>query len=204
MKVKEDRDLLNFLLPKNREVGNIDKYIYPVSKFGKSTSGVFLIPTFGDSLLLRKLHWDESVDVFLRDELFPTFQKIHKLDYLFIDGRTGFSRFSGFALKQADLVLIFCRLDKQNQDGIERMVRVCHGASKPFLIVVSGCPTRVGYKEKITYFEKKVKSKVDCILPYMGDLYFDESIVCQDKPNCPLGRAYQKLAEKILSKGITL
>lgn len=203
VQVDKDRDLLNFLLPVNREIGELDKYVAPISWYKDRAAGVYLIPSLGDSGILNQIIWDQSVDVFLKDELFRTFGSVYHLDYLFIDGRTGLSKFSAFALKQSDLVILFFRLDKQNEFGIGRMIKVCKAAGKPFLTVVSSCPTMIGYKKKIQSFKGKIGSDIDHVLPYMGDLYFREYLVCSEKPKTQLSKAYYSLAEGIVKKSGT-
>lgn len=198
VKVSDDRDLLTFLLPKNREIVKLEHYVETVPQFQHGSSKVYLIPSLSNVTVLEQIKWDSSVDLFLRDQLFPTFSDVYDLDYLLIDGRTGLSKFSAIALMQADLVLLFSRLDKQNEYGISRMVKVCNEAGKPFLTIVSACPQIKGYKKQVEQFGEKVSSKIDCTLPYLGDLYFDEFIVSERSPNSGLAKAYKDLVKKIV------
>jgi len=200
--VEEELDLLNLLLPKNRDLSKLGRYVKPIKNFDNRESNTYLIPTLTDPAVLGQLTWDTPLETFLNEDLFPTFSKVYNLDFLFIDGRTGLSRFSAFALKQAVLVLLFCRLDRQNEFGISRMVKVCNEAGKPFLVIVSGCPMIKGYQSQILKFERQIKSKIDCVLPYYPELYFNEFIVSKKKPKSRLTKAYEALASQVLDKVI--
>ena len=196
--VPQGKDLLSFLLPINREIVKLEQYVKSVPALQKQNSRAYLLPSVSNATVLEQIKWDATVDLFLRDQLFPTFGSVYELDYLLIDGRTGLSKFSAIALMEADLVLLFCRLDKQNQYGISRMVKVCHEAGKPFITVVSACPQVKGYKNRVKTFGKRVNSKIDSVLPYLGDLYFEEFVVSARMPKSALTKAYQDLAKVIV------
>lgn len=198
MKISSDKDLTSFLLTENRKIIELGRYVHAVAPFQRGGAKAYLIPSTSNVQTLQQIKWDKSVDTFLRQQLFPTFGEVYDLDYLLIDGRTGLSRFSAVAIMQADLVLLFARLDKQSEFGVARMVKVCKEVGKPFILIVSSCPTIRGYKKAISDFEQRVKSQVHCVLPYMADLYFEEFIVSQRAPNSVLSKAYQNLAKKIV------
>lgn len=197
MKIPIGTDLTAFLLPENRKIVQLGHYVHAVSAFRSGGAKAFLVPSTSNVQTLQQIKWDTSIESFLRQQLFPNFGRVYDLNYLLIDGRTGLSRFSAVAIMQADLVLLFARLDQQNEYGIGRMVKVCKEAGKPFLLVVSSCPTIKGYTKAIAGFEKRVKSEVHCVLPYLPDLYFKEFIVTQSAPKSSLSKGYQNLAELI-------
>ncbi len=196
IKLEPEKDLLNFLLPENRDVNNLEKYVYKVTNLGQGN--VFLIPTIGDSQILAKLQWDASVAIFLKNEVFPSFGQDYNLDYLLIDGRAGLSEFSAHAIKVADIVLLFSRLGTQNEWGTNKMVKVCEAAGKEFLVIVSHCPQTKGYKTKVNKFQKGIGSTISFLFPYESDLYFGEYVISQKKPNNKLSKIYHDLTVKIL------
>lgn len=198
MKVSSDRDLTTFLLPQNRKIVELGHYVHAVSGFHRGSGKAYLVPSASNVLTLQQIKWDKSIDSFLRQQLFPSFGEVYDLDYLMIDGRTGLSRFSAVAIMQADIVLLFARLDRQSEFGVARMVKVCKEVGKPFILVVSSCPTVGGYKNSIAEFEKRVKSQVHCVLPYMADLYFQEFIVTERLPKSLLSKAYRGLAKRLV------
>lgn len=198
VKVPENKDLLSFLLPVNRDIVKLEQYVQPVPELQKQAAKTYLLPTVSNATVLDQIRWDATVDFFLKDELFTTFGEVYELDYLLIDGRTGLSKFSAIALMQADVVLLFSRLDKQNEFGTGRMVKVCQEAGKPFITVVSACPQVKGYESRVRKFGERVNSKIDAILPYLGDLYFEEFIVSARMPKSALSKAYQNLTKAII------
>lgn len=195
--IADEKSLSTFLLPQNRKLSNIENYVHKIGSFGKN-SEVFLIPTITSATPLKEIHWDKAEDVFLRDKVIPTFRDVYNLDYLLLDSRTGVSRLSVSALSLSDLTVLFCRLDKQNQNTYPKVMKICHSAGVPIITVASSVPTVKDYQNKITAFEKKVESKIEVVLPYMSDLYFNETIVSQKSPQSPLAKAYFKLVEKII------
>ncbi len=194
--VGDNRDLLSLIIPTNRDLSELENYIVDVSFEKDESSKVFLLPTVSDSALLDRLRWDIAAQQFLSRELFPAFEKLYKLDYLFIDSRTGLSAFAAFALRVADLEVLICRLDQQNRYGISRIIRVCREASKPFKLVVSACPDE-GREKYLASFQREVSASVDCVLPYVARLYFEEQIMSKTEPRHRLSKAYASLAEDI-------
>ena len=194
--VTDDRDLLTFIDPKQRDVSTIEQYVLPVSFGVEEETRAFLFPTVADSSRLDHIHWDLSARHFLRDEVFPAFERVYDLDYLLIDSRSGLSEFAVFALQVADLEILLCRPDRQNRYGMMRIVEVCRAASKPLKLVVSACPMRK-YKRAVRSFEEALGAKVDAILPYDERLYFDEFLVAQRNPRSDLAKAYGVLADNV-------
>lgn len=192
----EEKDLLSLLLPTNRDLSKLDEYVLEIAFRKKEQPLVFLLPTVSDSKLLDQIKWDKATQRFLSDELFPTFGRTYKLDYLFIDSRSGLSEFSTFSLKIADLEVLVCRLDTQNRYGIKRIVAICKAASKPFKIVVSACPAD-GRAEHVKSFGKEIEAKVDVVLPYVSRLYYEEVIISKKDPNNELSKEYSFLSTVI-------
>ncbi|MGA9363627.1 MAG: AAA family ATPase [Bacteroidota bacterium] len=192
-----DFDLLSLLQPGNRKTVDLGRYVQEVRTIGSAKSKVMLIPTISDSKLMRTFEWDKNVEKFLGEEVIPEFGKLYELDYLLIDGRTGLSKFSGFAIKQADLVVLMCKLDRQNQFGISRMAKILTEAGKKYLTVVSGCPKTGKAAKRIAEFRKMIKADIDCVLPYVPDLYFDEFVISKEMPKSKLAKEYVQLVSKI-------
>ena len=194
--IKQDKDLLSLLIPNNRDVSELDKYIQEINFQKEIKPNVFLLPTISDPKLLDSIRWDRTTQRFLSDELFPTFGRTYSLDYIFIDSRSGLSEFSIFALKAASLEVLVCRLDRQNRYGIKHMVEVCSAASKPYKIIVSACPSE-GRAKHLCSFEKEIKAKIDNILPYVPSLYYEEFVISKKFPKHKLSKEYLKLAVAI-------
>lgn len=195
--VKDERSLTHYLLPQNRKATNIEQYVHKVTSFGK-TSEVFLIPTVTSATSLKEIHWDKAEDIFLRDRIIPTFRDVYNLDYLLLDSRTGVSRLSVSPLAQADLGILFCRLDKQNLDSFPKIIKICKSAGVPIITIASSVPSIKNYKTKISSFQKKIEYKIDIILPYKSELYFNEEVVSHKSPTCQLAKAYWKLTNRII------
>lgn len=193
-------NLLELLLPKNRNVSEIEKHILPFAVSPDRVPGIFILPTRTDSTLLGHINWDKGVEVFLRDELFPALEKFYGLDYLLIDSRAGLSDFAVFALRSADLVVVVCRLDRQNREGVKRMLQVYNAASKPYLVVVCGCPYAKRHAREIKQFSAAIGTPIDIVLPHETRLYFNEYISVKDKPRSSLSKGYVELARTIHQK----
>jgi MinD-like ATPase involved in chromosome partitioning or flagellar assembly len=193
---RSDRDLLALLAPDNRDLTNIGEYVREVRFRGKESPRVFLLPTVTDSNLLDQIIWNEATQQFISAELVPTFGKLYELDYILMDSRSGISKFAALALKIADLEILVCRLDAQNRYGIKRIVEVCGAASKPFKIVVSACPVQKR-KTNVRRFEHEVGAKVDYVMPYLADLYYEEFIISKRDPQHQLAKDYVSLAADI-------
>ena len=191
-----DRDLLKLLAPENPDVTNLEGYVKEIRFKANEVPRVFLLPTVTDSKLLDQISWNEATQRFIADDLIPEFARQYNLDYILIDSRSGISKFAALALRLASLEILICRLDSQNRYGIGRIVEVCNAAAKPFRIVVSACPDLKPTK-KLQAFERGIKAKVDYILPYFRELYYDEFIVSHRNPTHPLAKGYFKLAEDI-------
>jgi MinD-like ATPase involved in chromosome partitioning or flagellar assembly len=192
----EENDLLSLLLPTNRDLSKLGDYVLEIRFQKREQPRVFLLPTISDSNLLDQIRWDKVTERFLSDELFPTFGRTYKLDYLLIDSRSGLSEFSTFSLKIADLEVLVCRLDTQNRYGIKRIVTICKAASKPFKIVVSACPDE-GRAVHVRSFEKEVEAKADVVLPYVSRLYYEETIISKKEPESELSKGYSLLSTAI-------
>jgi cellulose biosynthesis protein BcsQ len=197
LNVSPEEDLLNFLQKENRNVKNLQKYVHTVKTFGSGGAEILIVPSIGNSEKLARFQWDESVTSFLRDDVFPHFREQYRLDYLLIDGRAGISPFSDSAIKYADLVLLFCKLDKQNAFGTKRMIEGCRAAGKNFFVVVSHCPKIQGYKKKIADFDSQIGYKHDLLIPFEPRLYFGEDIATFSRPKSRLATLYKGLAGKI-------
>lgn len=197
--VRDDRDLLSLLVPTNRDLTSLEEYVKAISFRKDEQARVFLLPTVTDSVLLDEIKWNEGTQRFLSDDLFPLFSKIYELDYIFLDSRSGLSEFSALALKAADMEVLVCRLDKQNRYGIRHIVDICSAASKPFKIVASAVPAQ-GRKKYLKIFEDEVGAKIDYVLPYVADLYYEETIISRQSPLHPLAKKYALLATNIHSE----
>jgi MinD-like ATPase involved in chromosome partitioning or flagellar assembly len=191
-----ESDLLALLGPDNRDVTNLESYVREVLFRNNEAPRVFLLPTVTDSNLLDQISWNEATQHFISDDLIPAFGRQYNLDYILIDSRSGLSKFAALALKTANLEVLVCRLDSQNRYGVGRMIEVCRAASKPFKIVVSACPTnkRARYLRR---FEEGIGVKVDYVLPYVADLYYEEFIISKRNPNHRLAKDYLALATNI-------
>lgn len=190
---KADGDLLHLLEPSHRDLSRLEDHILELPFGRRGEPRVFLLPTVTDSELLDRVNWDVATQLFLFEELFPTFGRVYNLDYLFLDSRSGLSVFAIFALKKADLEVLVCRPDNQNRYGIGRIVKVCQANSKPFRVVISGCPE----KERSTHvqrFERAIGARVDHVLPYDWRLYYEEAILSHVKPQHRLAKKYLKLS----------
>lgn len=190
-------NLLQLLLPRNRNVSNFERHVVPFSVSEDRAPGVFILPTITDSTLLGNIVWDKGVEVFLRDELFPVFAKSYKLDYLLIDSRAGLSDFAISALKTADSVVVVCRLDRQNREGVRRMLEVYRAVSKPYIVVACGCPDPERHGKEISDFSAAIGAALDIVIPYEPRLYFDEYISVVDQPRTLITREYLNLARMI-------
>ncbi len=194
--VPEDRDLLALVDPRNRDISALEQFVVDIRFDRRETPRVFLLPTVADSVRLDQITWDLCTHHFLTDDLIPTFGRLFKLDYLFIDARSGLAEFSTSALKAADLEVLVCRLDSQNRYGLKRIVEVCRAASKPFRIVVCGCPDK-GRDRALPAFRRAIGATLDHVLPYEPSLYFGERIMSRTDPAHRLSRGYAALAEDI-------
>ena len=192
-------DLLNLLLPDQREVANLEQAVLEVSFQPKVAPRVFLLPTIADSKLLDEVRWDIATQRFLVNDLFPHFGRVYKLDYLLLDSRSGLSEFATFALKAAQLEVLVCRLDSQNRYGLKRIVEVCQGANKQYLIIASGCPDG-GRQKALDLFKREVGVGVNFVIPYEPKLYYQEEILSASQPNHRLSKEYQAAAEAIHNK----
>jgi MinD-like ATPase involved in chromosome partitioning or flagellar assembly len=197
MNVSPDEELLHFLQKENRNVKNLRKYVHTVKALGPGGAEILILPAIGNSEKLASLQWDESVSLFLRDEVFPHYRELYRLDYLLIDGRAGISPFSDAAIKYADLVLLFCRMDRQNAYGTKRMIDGCKAVGKDYLVIVSHCPKVQGYRKKLDEFDSLIGHKHDLLIPYEPRLYFGEYITTYSKPKSRLSGLYEGLAGKI-------
>jgi len=207
LKIPDENSITHFLIPQNRKISDIEKYVHKINKFGR-LSEVYLMPSISSASDLVKIQWDKAEDVFLRDRIIPTFEKIYNLDFLLVDSRAGVSRLSVSPLSQADLCVVCFRLDKQNQYGIPHIVNICNTAGVPYHSVVSSIPLIKNYKKAIDLFVKSINSQIDSkyrfevddILPYMSELYFEELLISKVKPETSLSKAYIKLTNSILQK----
>jgi MinD-like ATPase involved in chromosome partitioning or flagellar assembly len=194
--IDSDRDLLSLLDPGNRDTSEIDSYVQEIKFRKNDPTRVYLLPTITDSKLLEKLRWDESTQHFISDELLPTFSRSYDLDYILIDSRSGLSMFASLALRIADMEILVCRLDSQNRYGIQRMVEICRAIPKPFRVVVSACPAqnRMRHLQK---FQEAIKAKVDYVIPYLADLYYEEFIISKRDSRHRLSKEYLALTTDV-------
>jgi len=188
--------LLQLLVPSNRDLIDIKEYVHEIRFRKQDVSRLYLLPTISDSSLLDQIPWNEATQQFISGELLPTFGRLYNLDYILIDSRSGLSKFAALALRLADLEVLVFRLDAQNRYGIKRMLEVCHAASKPFKLVVSACPAEKR-TQHLRRFEREIGTQVDCVLPYLADLYYDEFIVSKRHPHHKLSEEYLALATDI-------
>lgn len=195
--VKPDFDLLNFLIPKNRDKIQIEKYVHKLPITEGLNPSLFMIPTISDPSLLDQVPLDKGVESFLKYDLFPDMKKLYNLDYLLIDARSGLSNYSAYALGVADLNILVCRPDLQNRYGISKMIGVCHAAGKPYMLAISACPQPKKNQGRLASFFKDVGEDTEFIFPYNQDLYFEEFIATLKEPSKPLARSYIALAEYI-------
>jgi MinD-like ATPase involved in chromosome partitioning or flagellar assembly len=194
--VNSGRDLLALLTSTSDDLPDLEEYVHEIAFRRDEAPRVFLLPTISDSNLLDEIRWNESTQRFISDELFPAFRRLYSLDYILIDSRSGLSTFAALAMKIADMEVLVCRLDAQNRYGIRRIVEVCRAASKPFKIVVSACPAEK-QAQHIARFEKEINAKIDYVLPYLPDLYYEEFIISKRNPNHNLSKQYLALASAI-------
>ncbi len=190
-------NLLKLLQPRNRSVPNLEYHIIPVPLNVSQSKDIFLLPTITDASLIDEIHWDAGVEAFLESEALPTFGRVYDLDYLLIDARAGVSSFAHFSIRICDFMVIVGRADRQNIYGLKRMFAVCKAAKKPFMLVLSGCPSPERNRGKVEHFTSAIDYKPDIILPYSDDLYFDEKISMREEPSSNLAKKYGEIARII-------
>ncbi len=197
--VSDGRDLLALLTAPKDDEFNLEEYVHEVAFRRDEVPRVFLLPTISDSNLLDEINWDEATQRFISDELLPMMRRVYSLDYILIDSRSGLSTFAALALKIAEMEILVCRLDAQNRYGIKRIVEICRAASKQYKIVVSACPQEK-QSQNVARFEKEINAKVDYVLPYVPDLYYEEFVMSKRNPNHNLSKKYFELASSIHSE----
>ncbi len=195
--VVAQQNLLTLLLPKFRNVSNLEQHVLEMTQGDAGGGRLFLLPTITDAKVVDEVRWDSGVDTFLENELFPAFGRVYQLDYLLLDARSGLSTFATFALRVADLVVLVARADRQNRLGIRKMVEVCRSVVKPFVVLLSGCPAPERHRKEVETFETAIGVKADFVTPYLEDLYFEEFLVADRAPDSGLGRRYQEIAERV-------
>ena len=194
VEVPKERDLLALLMPQNRDVAQVEQYVLEVQTRKRQKPQMFLIPTVADSCYLDEIPpWSKATEDFLHRALLPEFCSLYKLDFLLIDCRSGLAQPSVFPLQIADLEILLCRLDRQNEFGMARMVEVCRAASKPYRVVVVACPESDKKKKALRRFQRVIGGNVSHVLPYESSLYFEERIISKEDPVHPLAQAYEKL-----------
>jgi MinD-like ATPase involved in chromosome partitioning or flagellar assembly len=201
VRVTASQSILDLLVPANRTVTNLERHVLPIPSPQGSPGALYLLPAVTDSRLVDEIHWDKGVEVFLRDDVFPTLERLYNLDYLLIDARSGISTFARFALTEATLVVLVGRADLQNRQGLAKLVTVCRAAAKPFLLLACGVPEPERNRRRLEEFETAVKAKLDYIVPYRADLYFEEKIVTRNRGNTDiLAQRYRSLANHLVTR----
>ena len=200
IEIEHNKDILNYLLPENRGSAKLSEFVHEVNVFKNGKKNLFLIPAIGDSQLLARINWqqDEAMWVFMREKLFPQFIEQYRIDFLLIDGRSGLSPFSAFAIKEADLVYLFSRLDKQNEYGIAKMIKIVEAGGKEFAVMVNGMPKYRSSTKRLSEFSKKINASVKFVLPFEPDLYFTEYIISYQKPKHILSKFYGKIVDELI------
>ena len=192
-----DANLLSLLGPRGRNLPDFEAHILKVPLKDRTNASLFLLPCVTDSRLIDEIRWDTGLEVFLRDEIIPAFARIYELDYILIDARSGLSEFANFSIRVSDLVVLSCRPDRQNRFGIGKMVVVCRAAGKPFVTLINSCPEPERNRERLEGFSREIGTEIDFVLPFVEDLYFNETISVLGRNLGPLGASYTELARFI-------
>jgi len=190
-------DLLHYLRPANRTITDIEKYVLEAPLGDDAVGKIFLLPTVTDSVVGDEVPFDAGVEVFLRDNLFPAFGRLYNLDYLLLDARSGVNPYANFALASSDFAVLVARGDRQNRHGMRRMVNVCRGAGRSYMLLLAACPSPKGHVSEISSCEGAVGASVDVIVPFAPELYFDEFVAARDRRHSSLARLYRDAASRM-------
>ncbi|KYK33817.1 MAG: ParA family protein [Theionarchaea archaeon] len=161
---------------------------------------LFLYPSLPDKpseIKIPRIAVDETTQRTCEDFL-DTFSNVRKLEHVFVDCRTGFSRLAGMILNLADTVVLVCRIDRQNLHGVRVMIDRSKKRKKNLLIVGSMVPETPIGTQRLLDFQEKIDRCIDICLPLDERLIFGDVVTPLDYGRSdPISGFYEKVAEKI-------
>ncbi len=168
------------------------------SKLGEGE--VYLFPSLADKPAEKKVPRiviDEATQDTCEDFL-NNFSLAEGLNHIFIDCRTGFSRLAAMVLNLADLVVLACRIDRQNLQGVKMMINRTHKRRKNLLVVANMVPKTTLGTQKLMEFQKEIGGCIDVSIAFDERLIFGDIIAPLDYGSSdPINVLYGEIARKI-------
>lgn len=161
---------------------------------------LFLFPSLPDKPSERKvpkISMDPSTLETCEDFL-DNFSRVRELEHIFVDCRTGFSRLAAMMLTFADSVVLVCRIDRQNLNGVRMMIERVKKKRRKLLIIGSMVPETPIGTQRLLDFQEKIGRCIDVVLPLDERLIFGDVIPPLEYDSSdPLVLCYERIAEKI-------
>jgi len=174
-------------------------------RFMKLKGQLYIIPAImnEDPGRLANIKWNFTNAREFMDKI-KHFEVDYKIDYFFIDTRSGQSSESFFLNLKADVVVMFSRIDGQGSDGTKLLLSLFRdkGFTMPFILVCSSIPNHRSVADLLLKFRENIEQDIDIQIPYNPALAAKEQIVFEspNKSEFEMGIIpnYINLAKKIM------
>jgi MinD-like ATPase involved in chromosome partitioning or flagellar assembly len=163
-------------------------------KIGRG-GALLIIPSLPDPEKVEQIRWDSPSTNWLMMEIAKFFRINYRLDYLFIDARSGLSVSASYSLALAELVLAFFRLNRQNIEGARKLVSMFAATGRDYrlaLSAVTDAPAAPLWRAK---FLEEVGVKPRYELPFQPELLFEERLYAVEAPDLPITQTVRSLVD---------
>ena len=170
---------------KTIRMGNGELYLFPTLLDGTAERKIPQIPLDNTT--------QDTCENFLNN-----FALAKGLDHVFIDCRTGVSTLASMFLSLVELVVLVCRVDRQNLHGVRAMIPRIKRQRKDLIVVASMVPLTAQGSRKLNEFQESIGQRVDVVVPFDERLAFGDIIApLEYNPEDETCRAFSKVAQLI-------
>lgn len=162
---------------------------------------LFLLPSEKNKEKLKTIpNSAELVGIF--HNIMSDFTELYKLDFVFVDCRSGIADFSVLSLFNVEKVLLFLGWGKQHIKGSKYVItQVLGKIPKSYYLVPSRIPTFISKEDIKNTVKKEIGQKIVEIIYQDEDLSWEERLIVLEKPESTTSKVFDNIAEMIIKLG---
>lgn len=195
-----DRELLHILERADPSLAHnamIDVTGFVAGRFGSNPKGVGClkyIPTISDPKISDQISFDRRT-VYFVGSLMESLLKECGIDMLLVDLRPGYSPSSATILPLVDCAVIVTRLDRQNIEGLRRIVPRMNQKGLKSILVANLVPDNNETKKRMKEIQEATGQPVEVQIRYDPEAVFDDDIVSVTRVDSPMEMGTRSLVK---------